>query len=127
LESLAQLLGTFIELEKLDAVRDLVQEEEDGDECMDDNEERPLEADAGVLEVTSRDRLDILMAKLPKRFHLAVADAFGGISLVEECAEQISRQMVANKIPLSALSSSGYPPEIVYAVKSKLASALASP
>jgi hypothetical protein len=127
LESLTQLLGTFIELEKLDAVRNLVQEEEDGDECMDDNEERPLEADAGVLEVTSRDRLDILLAKLPKRFHLAAADAFGGISLVEECSEHISRQMVANKIPLSVLSSVGYPPEIVDAVKSKLASALASP
>jgi hypothetical protein len=121
LESISQLVGVMIDLDKLDEVRNLVMEDESNESV-----ERPEEAPSGTLEVTSRERMDMLLAGLPKRFHLAVAHAFGGTTLVDDCAEQISRKMVAENIPLHALSAAGYPPEIVDAVKSKLVSAAAS-
>ena len=75
--------------------------------------------------MTSRDRLNMQLAKLPKRFHVAICNAFGGVSLVDECAEQLSRKMIADKIPIKALADAGYPKDVIYAVKSKLGSAAA--
>jgi hypothetical protein len=83
--------------------------------------ERPLTAQHGTLEVTSRDRTTMLLARLPLRFHMIVGEAFGGPSLVETCAMDISRQMVAENIPISELKRNGYPDGIVEAVKSQMA------
>jgi hypothetical protein len=83
---------------------------------------RPVVAQPGTLKTTSRDRHDILLAKLPKRFHLIVGDAFGGPTLAHECAQGIARRMMADKIPLSELKRTGYPDVIIDAVKQALAS-----
>ncbi|KAL3938667.1 MAG: hypothetical protein SGARI_001653 [Bacillariaceae sp.] len=142
LESVSQLVGVLKDLETLNEVRVLAEMDDDNDEAdeafsgyesdsidgscdEDDGEEtettRPTQANAGTLEVTSRDLLDMRLGKLPNRFHLAVSDAFGGVSLVEMCAENLSRKLIAEKIPLKVLTEAGYPKEIVNAVKSKLA------
>jgi hypothetical protein len=62
-----------------------------------------LMADHGKLEVTSRDRVNLLLARLPQRFHLLVGESFGGPSLLESCAIEISRRMVADRIPILEL------------------------
>lgn len=118
LESLGRLVKTVQELEHLDAVRMLLDERENVDEST---LERPLTAQHGTLEVTSRDRTTMLLARLPLRFHMIVGEAFGGPSLVETCAMDISRQMVAENIPISELKRNGYPDGIVEAVKSQMA------
>jgi hypothetical protein len=83
----------------------------------------PLVAPHGTLEITSRDRHDILLAKLPKRFHLIiVGDVFGGPTLVQECAQDIARRMMTEKIPLSELTGKGFPAMIIRAVRQALAS-----
>jgi hypothetical protein len=130
LESLGQLMQIAQQHEHLDAVRMLVDDEKDDDEEMKGSgaqeveerveAERPLMADHGKLEVTSRDRVNILLARLPQRFHLLVGEAFGGPSLVEGCAMEISRRMVADRIPISELKRNGYPADIVEAVKARM-------
>ena len=52
---------------------------------------------------------------------IIVGETLGGPSLAELCAEDIARRMVVDRIPVSELSSSGYPREIVDAVKAKMA------
>jgi hypothetical protein len=131
LESLSQLVQIAQQHEHLDAVRMLVDDDDDDeemkgsgaqelDEQVETIAERPLMADHGKLEVTSRDRVNMLLARLPQRFHLLVGEAFGGPSLVETCAIEISRRMVADRIPISELKRNGYPPDFVEAVKAKM-------
>jgi len=136
LESLGRLVKTVQDLEHLDTVRMLVEEdeeekEEEKEEIEEEKEEeaaaseagateRPLTAEHGTLEVTSRDRITMLLARLPSRFHLIVGEAFGGPSLVETCAMEISRRMVTEKIPISELKRNGYPNDIVEAVKEQM-------
>ena len=118
IESLSNLVNVLNEQEQLDQVR--VLDDASGGE---QREERPSEAPEGRLEVTSRDRLHILLSKLPARFHRAVNEAFGGNSLAEACAKEVATRMVSDKIPLSELKRNGYPPEIIEAVKRHLAAA----
>jgi hypothetical protein len=118
LESLGHLVKTVQELEHLDTVRMLLDEQENVDEST---LERPLTAQHGTLEVTSRDRTTMLLSRLPLCFHMIVGEAFAGPSLVETCAMDISRQMVAENIPISELKRNGYPDGIVEAVKSQMA------
>lgn len=130
LESLSQLVQIAQQHEHLDAVRMLVDDDEEEEtkgsgaqeleEQVETIAERPLMADHGKLAVTSRDRVNMLLARLPQRFHLLVGEAFGGPSLVETCAIEISRRMVADRIPISELKRNGYPPDIVEAVKAKM-------
>jgi hypothetical protein len=82
---------------------------------------RPVVAKHGTLEVTSRDLLRILLAKLPARFHEIVGQEFGGPTLAEECAKRVSTQMIADRIPISELRRNGYPREIVELVKQLMA------
>jgi hypothetical protein len=110
------------ELEVLDNVRVLATDDAETEAMQ--VEERPTEAAVGSLEVTSRNRLDILLTKLRRRFHMAVCEAFGGASFVEECANVLSQQMVKERIPLKAFSDGGYPSEVVDAIKSRFASAV---
>jgi len=151
LESIAQLVQVVQRHEHLDNVRTLVAEEADdevADEPMQDDEgmvderqsgmeeelseevqvepeqanaTRPTQALHGTLEVTNRDRINILLSKLPRRFHEIVGEVFGGPTLAEMCAEDIARRMVADRIPVSQLRSSGYPRDIMDAVKDKMA------
>jgi hypothetical protein len=124
LESVSQLLCVMRELKVLNETRILANE--NGGVQDEQSENRPMEVEAGTLEVTSRDRLDILLGRLPKRFHLAVSDVFGGMSLVEECAEKLAVKLVTEQIPLKALSDTGYPEDIIESVKTKLASGAAA-
>jgi len=124
IESISELLCVMFQLKNLDEVRALV-ERDGGTGEKGDNDERPILAPTGTLEITNRERLDILLTKLPKRFRAKVTECFGGINLVDECVELISHKMVADRIPLSALSAAGYPREVVDAVKIKLTSATA--
>ena len=137
LESIGQLVQTAQQHEHLDVVRTLVEEDDNAeiearpfvdahhaDEVLVEDastEARPLVAESGTLEVTNRDRTNILLAKLPMRFHLIVGDAFGGPLLAEQCADEIARRMVAEKIALVELKRHGYPDDIVAAVKTKMA------
>lgn len=117
LESLGRLVKTIQELDHLDAVRMLVDEEGEEEGSM---AERSLVAEQGTLDVTNRDRINMILAKLPQRFHLIVGEAFGGPSLVETCAMEISRRMVADNIPITELKRAGYPDDIVKAVKEQM-------
>jgi hypothetical protein len=133
LESLGQLVQITEQHEHLDAVRMLIDDDEEEEDEMEGSDsqdleeegeiqaERPLMADHGKLEVTSGDRVNMLLARLPQRFHLLVGEAFGGPSLVDGCAIEISRRMVADRIPISELKRNGYPADIVEAVKTKMA------
>lgn len=120
LESIGSLAKTVADLEHLDTIRMLVEEDEAMEEG-ESNADRPLVASRGTLEVTSRDRVNMTLARLPLRFHVIVGEAFGGPSLVETCAIDISRRMVADKIPISELKRNGYPDDIVQAVKTQMA------
>jgi len=143
LESIGQLVQVTQRHEHLDVVRTLVDEplvdeplaeeplaEDAQVEAMDYaaaaaapavTPPRPRMVAHGHLEVTSRDRINIQLAKLPRQFHIIVGETLGGPSLAELCAEDIARRMVVDRIPVSELSSSGYPREIVDAVKAKMA------
>jgi hypothetical protein len=57
---------------------------------------------------------------------LAVADVFGGLSLVEACAEKLAVKLVTERIPLKALIEAGYPEDVIDSVKAKLASGAAA-
>lgn len=129
LDSIGQLVQVTQRHKHLDVVRTLVDEppEEDAqDEAMDylataATPPRPrVVAQHGHLEVTSRDRINIQLAKLPRQFHDIVGETLGGPSLAELCAEDVARRMVADRVPVSELCSSGYPREIVDAVKAKM-------
>lgn len=113
LESMVQLVKVHQQLDHLDEVRALV---EDMDVTTTE-QSRPIEAAVGTLEVTSKDRLDMLLIALPQKFHRVVAEAFGGISLVEECAKEVAHRMFECKLPLSALKRAGYPNDVIDAVK----------
>mmetsp|Transcript_32468 Transcript_32468/g.71271 ORF Transcript_32468/g.71271 Transcript_32468/m.71271 type:complete len:641 (+) Transcript_32468:933-2855(+) len=114
LESIGQLVQVVQQHQHLDVARTLVNEDAG-------TEERPILATTETLEVTNRDRVNMLLSKLPKTFHAIVGDVFGGPSLAEECAGEIARRMVAEKIPVSELGRAGYPEAIVAAVKIKMA------
>ena len=116
LEALANLVQVAEQLEHLDEARQIANDDESVGETS-----RPVVAEGGVLEVTNRDRHDILLAKLPKRFHLMIGEVFGGPTLAEECAREVARRIMANNIPLSELKRAGYPSDIVDAVKDQLA------
>ena len=134
IESLSNLVNVLNDQEHLDRARVLVDDSDDntsvancGDEYGGVNQTRPNQAPAGRLEVTSRDRLDILLSKLPARFHRAVNQAFGGSPpLAEACAKEVASRMVSDNIPLSELKRNGYPTEIIEAVKRHLASSMTS-
>uniref|UniRef100_A0A7S4UI31 Uncharacterized protein n=1 Tax=Ditylum brightwellii TaxID=49249 RepID=A0A7S4UI31_9STRA len=127
LDSLGQLVETLFRLEHLDQTRQLVNDNETGEEEMDVGEgstRRPLVAEHGRLEVTSRDLLHINLAKLPQTFHEMVGKEFGGgPTLAEECARQMSVRMIAEKIPVSELKRNGYPDNIVKLVNQIMATA----
>lgn len=82
-----------------------------------DKTNEPLVAAHGSLDVTSRDRMQILLCRLPKRFHEEVAGVFGGSSLVELCASQVARQMLRDNVPLSELKRAGYPAVVATRVR----------
>jgi hypothetical protein len=123
LESITQLVRVHQQLALLDEAR--VIDDEHRDTTMTERS-RPIEAEAGTLEVTSRDHTDMLLAGLPQKFQRTVAEAFGGISLAEACAKEIARRMIEGKVPLSELKRHGYPSEIVDAVKRALATGAAA-
>lgn len=50
---------------------------------------QPVLASRARFEVTSRDRLMLQLAKMPRKFHEMVAGAFGGPSLLELTAAQV--------------------------------------
>lgn len=122
IESLSNLVNVLKDQEHLDHVRVLAA----GDGEEDPPEERPTEAQEGRLEVTSRDRVDILLSKLPARFHHTVNAAFGGSSLAEMCAKEVAARMVSDNVPLHELKRNGYPAEIIEAVKRNLAGSVAT-
>lgn len=125
LEALGNLVQVLQQQDHLNEMRQLVADMDGEDtDYVDEATARLLVAEHGTLEMTSRDRLDILLAKLPRRFHLIVAEAFGGAGLVEECAKEVARRMVADKIPFGLLKLAGYPDDIVKAVKQHLASSV---
>lgn len=120
LDSLGQLVESLFKLEHLDQARQLLNEDEE----MKDESSRPEVAEHGTLEVTSRDLLQISLAKLPKKFHEILANEFGnGPTLAEECAKQVAKRMITDNIPLSELRRNGYPNEIIDLVKKIIATA----
>lgn len=126
LEALGQLVQIAQQHEQIAAVRPLLAEEEaESEDMLVDGVEVPtgtLEVEVpGTLEVTSQDLINILLAKLPVKFHQIVGEAFGGQSLAESCAESIARRMVTDRIPIAELKRNGFPDDIVQAVKVKMA------
>ena len=114
------------ELQELDRVRQLVSPEEGINEPAEENgddidmeemkgPERPTTAKH--LEVTSRDRLNMVLCRLPAHFHRMVSRAFGTESMIRTCSLQVSRRMLEDDIPLGELERSGYPPDVVSSVK----------
>lgn len=100
LDSMSQLLATIGELEALDDVQALAIDDALTNGMQMQVEETPTEAAEGSFHVTSRNLLDIKLSKLPRRFHFAVSEAFGGITFADECAKVLARQMVKDRIPL---------------------------
>jgi len=126
LESLRNLMKVTWELQELDRVRQLMHTEEGDPEHAEENggamdveetkgPERPTVAKH--LEVTSRDRLNMVLCRLPARFHQMISRAFGTESLIRTCSIQVARSMLKDNIPLLELEESGYPPDVVSAVK----------
>jgi hypothetical protein len=122
MESISHLVQVMNQLQRLEEAKGLANDVCD-DGGMEMDVARVIDEERPVLEITSRDRLDMLLASLPRSFHVTVAGAFGGMSLVDECAKILSRQLVAAKLPISTLKDCGYPADVVDAVKSELASA----
>jgi len=116
LESIGQLVQVAQQNEHLETLRTLVNEDSRAQQ-----QERPAVAATGTLEVTSRDRINMKLFALPRTFHNIVNEEFGGPSLAELCAEGIAKQLVADRIPVSAIKSAGYPDDVVDAVKAKMA------
>uniref|UniRef100_A0A7S1Y8H2 Uncharacterized protein n=1 Tax=Grammatophora oceanica TaxID=210454 RepID=A0A7S1Y8H2_9STRA len=123
LEALCQFVEVIRHHQKLEEVKEwLAQDDEaEGREVV-----TALTAETGQLDVTSYDRLQILLAKLPARFHLVVDEAFGSAKLWDHCARSLARQMLRDRIPLSKLSEMGWPEEIVPAVREHLYHALSA-
>ena len=139
LESLSQLTQTLVRLEHLDQARLLVNDDDDDEDSKEEarssdienkheNTEasRPLVAETGRLEVTSRDLLRMQLANLPANIHRIVGEAFGGPTLADECAKEISQRMVADKVPISELKRHGYPDDIIELVKKYMATTIPS-
>jgi hypothetical protein len=126
LESITQLVRVHQQLGLLNEVRLLNEDDMGTTTSHAEQTSRPTAALPGTLEVTSRDLTNMRLAGLPQKFQRAVAEAFGGISLVEACAKEIACRMVENKIPLSELKRQGYPKDVVDIVKRSLASAIAT-
>ena len=140
LESLGQLVHVAYQQSQLDTVRTLVNDDsgaEDDDTDMESRDDgvttshhdvRMTEADSKTLEITSRDRLYMTLARLPKKFHNIVDAAFdgndyqnsSGPSLVELCATDLAKRMVVDRIHIRQLKINGYPDDIIEAVKSKM-------
>lgn len=116
LEALTEAIKSVGQQEQLNEVRQLLVEEV-GDE-EETKEERPLVSAA--YEVTNRDRNQVLIFNLPKRFHSVVNKVYGGGDLAEQCAETIAKRLVKDKIPISELKKCGYPGDVVETVKTKM-------
>lgn len=114
LEALTEAIKAVGQQEQLNEVRQLVNEDKSGRQ----KEDRPTVSVA--YEVTSRDRNNILIFRLPARFQTIVNKAFGGGDLSGQCAESIARRMVQDKIPISELKRAGYPDDIVESVREKM-------
>jgi len=87
---------------------------------------QPMLASRGRFEVTSRDRLNLQLAKLPQRFHDMVAAAFGGPTLLELTASHLASRLLENNTAASELRAQGYPQHIVNMVKRLMATRGAS-
>lgn len=87
---------------------------------------QPMLASRGRFEVTSRDRLHLQLAKLPRRFHDMVAAAFGGPTLLELTASHLASRLLETNTPASVLRAQGYPEHIVDMVKRLMATRGAS-
>lgn len=128
IESLSNLLQAAYHQSKLEEARQLATDPEAAEPTTADDDGSPaVTAGHGTLYVTNRDRHTMLLAKLPRRFHAMVAEAYGGgPSLVEECALEIATRMLQDKVPINQLASAGYPEDIVAAVKQQLVAAAAA-
>jgi len=104
MESLIQLVRVREGLELLEEARMLMDDEEEknGSENR-EPENQSMDVERKTSQVTSKDRLDMLLAKLPLRFHQAVAEPFGGLSLVDECAASLAQRMLEAKLCLCPL------------------------
>jgi len=87
---------------------------------------QPMLASRGRFEVTSRDRLHLQLAKLPRRFHDMVAAAFGGPTLLELTASHLASRLLETNTPASVLRAQGYPEHIIDMVKRLMATRGAS-
>ena len=62
---------------------------------------QPMLASRSRFEVTSRDRLYLQMANLPRRFHQMVAGEFGGLTLLELTASNLATRLLDSNTPAS--------------------------
>jgi hypothetical protein len=62
---------------------------------------QPMLASRTRFEVTSRDRLYLQMANLPRRFHQMVAGEFGGLTLLELTASNLATRLLDSSTPAS--------------------------
>ena len=150
LESLSQLVKTAQQRQHLETVRTLVNEQESTtatatttnddepslpavansgtiDTTSNGEPSRPTVANTRTIEVTSREQMMIQLTQLPQRFHLLVGEHFGGDAgptLAEHCAAEIAKRMVAENIHIDAFKGSGYPDDIVQAVRTKMATSV---
>jgi hypothetical protein len=62
---------------------------------------QPMLASRARFEVTSRDRLYLQMANLPRRFHQMVAGEFGGLTLLELTASNLATRLLDSNTPAS--------------------------
>merc|ERR550539_713567 len=135
IDSLLGLLSVAAEHEELAAVEELVRTEEsdendmqiDVDETDDegtDNDEtgctRPLMANENTFHITNKDRLYLNLSKLPVLFKVKVNRSFGSMSLLEFTASDLSKRLIADKVPIEDLKKAGYQDEILAVVKEKM-------
>jgi len=78
---------------------------------------QPARASRGRFELTSRDRLHLQLAALPRCFHEEVARAFGGGTLVELTAASLAERLLESGTPIGELRAAGYPDYLVDKVK----------
>jgi hypothetical protein len=121
LESIDQLMSLRQQRSEIGNVATLIGESNTGIENSSEIQPRPLVADRNSLHMTNRDRLYLVISKLPVQFHLEINRTFNcGTSLLDYTASILAKQLTADNIPVDELTRANYDDSIVQLVRAKM-------
>jgi len=122
LESIDQLMSLRQQRSEIEYVATLLDESNAGIENSSEIQPRPLVADRNSFHMTNRDRLYLVISKLPVQFHLEINRTFNcGTSLLDYTASIIAKQLTMDNIPVDELTRAHYDDSLVELVRAKMA------